>query len=134
MDYELEVFEVYGDNEQTSSKKHLKHTRKKCKQKAHNSSSEGGDNDIHRSKISVISSEFNHRPINFRQSILSVFTKLFVCEDQNKYQTTVPEKSDSPHSSRSFHKTVPSYGEFLFVKCTLFFFLNFINSSYYLYF
>ncbi|KAJ8918051.1 hypothetical protein NQ315_011507 [Exocentrus adspersus] len=104
MEYELEVFEVYDDGDQTSSKRHLKHNRKKCKQKQKTTvlNIESTDNDIHRSKTSVLSSDRRH--LSFRESILSVFSKLVVWRDQKRYQSTVPDKLDSPHSSKDFRK------------------------------
>lgn len=117
MDYELEVFEIYDENdEQPSNKKHLKHTRKKCKQKTPviNIDNIIVENDINRSKTSVKSSDCNHRPISLRHSILNVFSKLVICNKQSRrYQTTVPDKSDSPCTSRSFHRSVTSYGEYI---------------------
>lgn len=101
MDFELEVFEVYDDSEQQTSKRHLKHTRKKCKQKGSVLNLET-DNDINRSKSSVVSSD--RRPISLRESILSVFSKFKVWRDQKRYQTNVPDKLDSPHSSKDIHK------------------------------
>lgn len=114
MDYELEVFEIYDDNDQQpTNKKHLKRTRKKCKQKTPVINIENtSDNDIHKSKTSVVSDR-SHRPISFHQSILSVFSKLFACNnDQRKYQTTVPDKPDSPCTSRSLHRSATSFGEY----------------------
>ncbi|CAG9815317.1 unnamed protein product [Phaedon cochleariae] len=105
MDYELEVFEVYDDSEQQSSKRHSKHTRKKCKQKQKATvlSIEATDNDISRSKTSVVGSDRRH--LSLRESILSFFTKLVVWKDQRRYQTTIPDKIDAPHSSKDFRKT-----------------------------
>uniref|UniRef100_A0A6P7GXZ0 Uncharacterized protein LOC114343654 n=1 Tax=Diabrotica virgifera virgifera TaxID=50390 RepID=A0A6P7GXZ0_DIAVI len=104
MDYELEVFEVYDDSDQQTSKRHSKHTRKKCKQKQKASvlGLENTDNDISKSKNSVVGSDRRH--LSLRESILSVFTKLVVWRDQKRYQSTVPEKIDSPHSSKDFRK------------------------------
>ncbi|XP_072395797.1 probable phospholipid-transporting ATPase IM isoform X2 [Diabrotica undecimpunctata] len=104
MDYELEVFEVYDDSDQQTSKRHSKHTRKKCKQKQKASvlGLENTDNDISKSKNSVVGSDRRH--LSLRESILSVFTKLVVWRDQRRYQTTVPDKIDSPHSSKDFRK------------------------------
>lgn len=104
MDYELEVFEVYDDSDQQTSKRHSKHTRKKCKQKqkAVVLGLESADNDISKSKSSVVGSDRRH--LSLRESILSVFTKLVVWRDQRRYQTSVPDKIDSPHSSKDFRK------------------------------
>ncbi|XP_056638425.1 probable phospholipid-transporting ATPase IM isoform X2 [Diorhabda sublineata] len=104
MDYELEVFEVYDDSDQQTSKRHSKHTRKKCKQKqkAVVLGLENADNDISKSKSSVVGSDRRH--LSLRESILSVFTKLVVWRDQRRYQTSVPDKIDSPHSSKDFRK------------------------------
>lgn len=106
MDYELEVFEVYDDTDQPSSgKKHLKHTRKKCKHKGSLVNMDSVDNDVHRSKSSGISGDCQQRrPLGLRQSILSFFTKLVVWRDQRRYQATVPDKADSPHSSKDFRR------------------------------
>ncbi|CAH1166769.1 unnamed protein product [Phyllotreta striolata] len=104
MDYELEVFEVYDDSDQQTSKRHSKHTRKKCKQKQKTAvlGLEGGDNDLSKSKNSVLGSDRRH--LSLRESILSVFTKLVVWRDQRRYQTTVPDRIDSPHTSKDFRK------------------------------
>lgn len=104
MDYELEVFEVYDDSEQQTSRRHTKHTRKKCKQKQKAAvlSIETADNDINRSKTSVVNSDRRH--LSLCESILSVFSKLVVWKDQRRYQTTVPDKLESPHSSKDFRK------------------------------
>lgn len=116
MDYELEVFEVYDDNDQPSSKKHLKHTRKKCKQKGSIINIDSTDNDIQRSKLSVVSSDCQQRrPLSLRQSLLGVFSKLVVWRDQRRYQTTVPDKPDSPHTSKDFRKGFIPCGECLHV-------------------
>lgn len=88
MDYELEVFEVYDDNtEQNASKKHLKHTRKKCKQKKLTTSCSNNirlenENEINRSKTSVVSSSEHNRPLSITESILNVFSKIVVWRDQ----------------------------------------------------
>ncbi|GJQ74496.1 hypothetical protein Trydic_g21365 [Trypoxylus dichotomus] len=104
MDYELEVFEVYDENDQPTNRKHLKHNRKKCKQKTTVINIDNTDNDITRSKTSVVSSECQRRPLSLRQSIISVFSKLIIWRNQRRYQTTVPDKADSPHTSRDFRK------------------------------
>lgn len=110
MDYELEVFEVYDDNtEQNASKKHLKHTRKKCKQKKLTTSCSNNirlenENEINRSKTSVVSSSEHNRPLSITESILNVFSKIVVWRDQKRYQTTIPDKLDSPHTSKDFRK------------------------------
>lgn len=116
MDYELEVFEVYDDSEPQSSRRHLKHTRKKCKQKQKASviSIENTDNDIGRSKSSVVGSDRRH--LSLRESILSVFSKLVVWRDQRRYQSTVPDKIDSPHSSKDFRKGYVPCGKSVFFK------------------
>lgn len=113
MEYELEVFEVYDDSEQQSSKRHLKHTRKKCKQKQKTTvlNIESTDNDINRSKTSVVGSDRRH--LSLRESILSVFSKLVVWRGQRRYQTTVPDKLDSPHSSKDFRKGYIPCGKLL---------------------
>lgn len=113
MDYELEVFEVYDDSDQPPSKKHLKHTRKKCKQKGSLINIDSADNDVHRSKLSVVSGDCpQRRPLSLRQSLLSVFSKLVVWRDQRRYQTTVPDKVDSPHTSKDFQRGFIPCGEF----------------------
>ena len=112
MDYELEVFEVYDDGEQPSNKKHSKHTRKKCKQKGKAVLNvETNDNDLNRSKSSVLSGE--RRPLGWRESILSVFGKLVVWRNQRRYQTAVPDKADSPHSSKDTRRGYIPCGEFM---------------------
>lgn len=114
MEYELEVFEVHddGDNvESGSSKKHLKHNRKKCKHKSSIVNIGTVDSDLHRSKTSVVSSDCPRRPQSLRESILSVFSKLVVWRDQRRYQTTVPDKADSPHSSKEYYKNFYTCGE-----------------------
>lgn len=122
MDYELEVFEVYDDSDQPSNKKHLKHTRKKCKHKGSIVNLDSADNDIHRSKSSVVSGDCpQRRPLSLRQSILSFFTKLVVWRDQRRYQATVPDKADSPHSSKDFRRG--------FVPCGELYTLKVINTS-----
>lgn len=112
MDYELEVFEVYDENDQPTNRKHLKHNRKKCKQKTTVINIDNTDNDITRSKTSVVSSECQRRPLSLRQSIISVFSKLIIWRSQRRYQTTVPDKADSPHTSRDFRKGYIPCGEF----------------------
>lgn len=112
MDYELEVFEVYddGDQQQQPSKKHLKHTRKKCKQKPSVISSDSAENDVHRSKSSVIGGERNtRRTSGYRWSLFNVFSKLFVCNNQRRYQSTVPDKPDSPCTSRANQRSTGEY-------------------------
>lgn len=100
MDYELEVFEVYDDNAaENSSKKHLKHTRKKCKQKKLET-----ENELNRSKTSVVSGGDHSRPFSITESILNVFSKIVVWRDQKRYHTAIPERLDSPHSSKDFRK------------------------------
>lgn len=116
MDYELEVFEVYDDSsEQPSNKKHLKHTRKKCKHKGSIINLDKTDNDIHRSKSSVVSGDCSQRrPLSLRQSLLSFFTKLVVWRDQRRYQATIPsDRADSAaaHSSKDFRRGLVSCGE-----------------------
>nr|XP_023017891.1 probable phospholipid-transporting ATPase IM [Leptinotarsa decemlineata] len=103
MDYELEVFEVYDDSEQQSSKRHSKHTRKKCKQKQKSTvlSIESTDNDISRSKTSVVGSDRKH--LSLCESILGVFSKLF-WRNPKRYQSTVPDRNDIAHSSKDFRK------------------------------
>ncbi|KAK9754365.1 Phospholipid-translocating P-type ATPase C-terminal [Popillia japonica] len=78
--------------------------RKKCKQKTTVINIDNTDNDITRSKTSVVSSECQRRPLSLRQSIISVFSKLIIWRSQRRYQTTVPDKADSPHTSRDFRK------------------------------
>lgn len=106
MDFELEVFEIYdecGSSSETGNKKHSKHTRKKCKQKKSNINIECSDRDLSRSsKSSVLSGE--RRPISLRQSIISVFSKFVVWRDQRRYQSSVPDKIDSPHTSKDPRK------------------------------
>lgn len=121
MDYELEVFEVYDDSDQQTSKRHSKHTRKKCKQKQKAAvlGLESTDNDLSKSKSSVLGSDRRH--LSVRESILSVFTKLVVWRDQRRYQTTVPDRIDSPHTSKDFRKGYIPCGEsVLFKKSCLF--------------
>ncbi|XP_060527159.1 probable phospholipid-transporting ATPase IM isoform X2 [Cylas formicarius] len=101
MDFELEVFEIYDENEPQVSRKHPKHTRKKCKQKEP-INIELGENDIGRLKTSVSSNERRH--LSFRESVLNVFTKLVVWRGSSRYHTTVSDKPDSPHTSRDFRK------------------------------
>lgn len=115
MDFELEVFEIYDEGGGSSSethnnKKHLKHTRKKCKQKCSNVNVECSERDLSRSsKSSVLSGD--RRPISLRQSIISVFSKLVVWRDQRRYQSSVPDKIDSPHSSKDPRKGFLSNGK-----------------------
>lgn len=114
MEFELEVFEVHdeGDHPDSgTSKKHLKHTRKKCKHKSSIVNIGTTDSDIQRSKTSVVSSECQRRPQGLRESILTVFSKLVVWRDQRRYQTTVPDKADSPQSSKEYCKNFFSCGE-----------------------
>lgn len=108
MDFELEVFEIYDEGE-SANKKQLKHTRKKCKQKTSGINIDCADNDLSRSKSSVVGSD--RRPLSLRQSILSVFSKLVVWRDQQRYQTAVPDKIDSPHSSKDPRKGFVCGGE-----------------------
>lgn len=119
MEFELEVFEVNddcdnGESVSLSSKKHHKHTRKKCKHKSSLVNIGGTDNELQRSKTSVISGECQRRPQSLRESIISVFSKLVVWRDQRRYQTPLPDKIDSPHTSKEYFKTFPfCAGEFL---------------------
>lgn len=121
MEFELEVFEVHDEGEHAesvslSSKKHLKHTRKKCKHKSSIVNIGGADSELQRSKTSVVSSDCQRRPQGLRESIITVFSKLVVWRDQRRYQTTVPDKIDSPHSSKEYCKAFPcSAGESLFI-------------------
>lgn len=121
MDYELEVFEVYDDSDQSSSKKHLKHTRKKCKHKGSSIVNlDKTENDIHRSKSSVISGGdcSQRRPLSLRQSLLSFFTKLVVWRDQRRYQATIPpDRVETAHSSKDFRRGIGPYGEFSIAIC-----------------
>lgn len=109
MDYELEVFEVYEDLEPQSSKRHLKHTRKKCKQKPV-LGIENTENDIGRSKSSVVGSD--HRHLNLCETIISVLNKILVWRDQRRYQSTFPDKSELPHSSKDLRKGYVPCGKF----------------------
>ncbi|XP_017777528.1 PREDICTED: probable phospholipid-transporting ATPase IM isoform X2 [Nicrophorus vespilloides] len=91
MDYELEVFEVYedgGDHQKeqgAAGKKHLKHTRKKCKQKPGDlGEKSGGVGGGERAAISL------------RDSIVGAISKIVVWRDQRRYQTPVPDKVESP--------------------------------------
>lgn len=116
MEFELEVFELHdeGDNTESvslSSKKHLKHTRKKCKHKSSIVNIEGTDAELQRSKTSVLSNECQRRPQSLRESILTVFSKLVVWRDQRRYQTAVPDKVDSPHTSREYFKPYTCTGK-----------------------
>lgn len=117
MDYELEVFEVYDDIEPQSSKKHHKHTRKKCKQKQTVLGIDNTDNDISRSKGSVGGSD--HRHIGLCDSALSILNKILVWRDQRRYQSPFPDKSDSSLPSKNFRKGYIPCGKFIFQ--TLFF-------------
>lgn len=110
MDYELEVFEVYDDVEPQSSKRHLKHTRKKCKQKPAVLSIENTDNDISRSKSSVVSGDPRH--LSLRESTISVLNKILAWRDQRRYQSTFPNKSDLPHLSKDYRKGYIPCGKF----------------------
>lgn len=113
MEYELEVFEVYDDCEQGSNKKHKKHTRKKCKQKNTLTNIDISDNDdINRSKTSVVSSDSHRRPISLRQSIINVFSKIVIWKNQRRYHTTVPDKPDSPHTSKDARRGFIPCGKF----------------------
>lgn len=117
MEFELEVFDIHDEGENAesvslSSKKHLKHTRKKCKHKSSIVNIGGTDSELQRSKTSVISSECQRRPQGLRESIITVFSKLVVWRDQRRYQTTVSEKVDSPHTSKEYFKPFPCAGEF----------------------
>lgn len=104
MEYELEVFEVYDDCEQGSNKKQKKHTRKKCKQKSTLATSDSDNEEINRSKSSVVSNDSRRRPtITLPQSLLNVFSKIVIWKNQRKYHTTVPDKPDSPHTSKDIH-------------------------------
>ncbi|XP_066246628.1 probable phospholipid-transporting ATPase IM isoform X2 [Euwallacea similis] len=102
MDFELEIFEVYDENEPHTSKKHAKHTRKKCKQKGKSTKArtniEIGENDISRSKISVLSGDRRH--LSLGESILNVFSKLVVWRGRKSSKYRTSEKLDSPHSSK----------------------------------
>lgn len=117
MDFELEVFEVYDENEPHTSKKHGKHTRKKCKQKGKAvkvlRNVEPNDNEISRSKISVLSGDRRH--LSLRESILNVFSKLVVWRGTgSKYRSSsLKEKLDSPHSSRDYRRGFIPCGEFI---------------------
>lgn len=111
MDYELEVFEVYDDNDQPPSKKRLKHNRKKCKQKGSLINIDCTDTDVHRSKLSISSECQQRRPLSLRQSIISVFSKLVVWRDQRRYQAPVPDRVDSPHTSKDYRRGFIPCGE-----------------------
>lgn len=110
MDYELEVFEVYDDVEPKSSKKHLKHNRKKCKQKQTVLGIENTDNDISRSKGSVVGSD--HRHITFYDSTINFLNKILAWGDQRRYQSTFPDKSDASHPSKDCRKGYIPCGKF----------------------
>lgn len=112
MEYELEVFEVHDESDHVasgSSKKHLKHTRKKCKHKSSIVNIGTVDSDLQRSKTSVVSSDCQRRPQSLRESILTVFSKLVVWRDQRRYQTAVPDKVDSPHTAHTSKEYYKSY-------------------------
>lgn len=124
MEFELEVFEVHDEGDQaesvslSSSKKHLKHTRKKCKHKSSIVNISGADSELQRSKTSVVSTDCQRRPQGLRESIISVFSKLVVWRDQRRYQTTVPDKIDSPHSSKEYYKTYPGESTRILPECS----------------
>lgn len=105
MDFELEVFEIYDEG-----KSRPKHTRKKCKQKRAVGAPEWSEREPSRSsRSSVLSGD--RRPISLRQSIIGVFSKLVVWRDQRRYQTSLPDKVDSPHTSRDPRRGFLSIGE-----------------------
>lgn len=110
MDYELEVFEVYDDTEPQTSKKHHKHTRKKCKQKQGVLGIENNDNEINRSKGSLGGSD--HRHIGLCNSTINVLNKILAWRDQRRYQSPFPDKSDSSHPSKDFRKGYIPCGKF----------------------
>lgn len=114
MDFELEVFEVYDENEPHVSKKHTKHTRKKCKQKGKSTKAatniESNENDIMRSKTSVLTGDRRH--LSLRESILNVFSKLVVWRGSSKYRAPVADKLDSPHSSKDYRRSYIPCGKF----------------------
>lgn len=103
MDFELEIFEVYDENEPHTSRKHSKHTRKKCKQKGKSpkkfTNIEASENDITRSKTSVHSGDRRH--LSLGQSILNVFSKLVIWRGKKSKSA---EKLDSPHTSKDFRR------------------------------
>lgn len=122
MEYELEVFEVYDENEQSSNKKHKKHTRKKCKQKKSsltNSDTTSRIDDINRSKNSVVS-ESHEKPVTLRQSILNVFSKIVIWKNNRRYQTPVPDKADSPHTSKDTRRSFIPFGKLTIYRRLLF--------------
>lgn len=116
MDFELEVFEVYDENEPHTSKKHPKHTRKKSKQKKKSKGAaniESNENDISKSRTSVLSSD--RRQFSLKESILNVFSKLVVWKKSSKYQAAVPDSLDSPHTSRDYRRGFIPYGKLSFL-------------------
>lgn len=100
---------MYDEGEQPSNRKH---TRKKCRQKGKlNVVLDGeGVGAAAGSKNSVLSNE--RRPLNWRQSILSVFGKLVVWRNQRHYQSAVPDRAaDIPHSSKDYRRGYIPCGE-----------------------
>lgn len=115
MDFELEIFEVYDENEPHTSRKHSKHTRKKCKQKGKSpkkfTNIEASENDITRSKTSVHSGDRRH--LSLGQSILNVFSKLVIWRGKKSKSA---EKLDSPHTSKDFRRGYIPCGKLIWLK------------------
>lgn len=119
MDYELEVFDVYDEDDQ-STKRQQRHTgtRKKSKQKLKYDKSvlnpESREQELSRSRSG---GQYERIPRgDWRKSILNFFGKLVIWRTQRRYQTTVPDKVESPHCSRDYRRGyyVPC-GEFFFI-------------------
>ncbi|XP_050303253.1 probable phospholipid-transporting ATPase IM isoform X2 [Anthonomus grandis grandis] len=109
MDFELEVFEVYDENEPQASKKHPKHTRKKCKQKGKSKASSSieidcTESEITQSKTKVLHSDPRTIHRSLRDSIVNVFSKLVIWRGSSRYRATGKEKLDSPLSSRDYRR------------------------------
>ncbi|XP_044762025.1 probable phospholipid-transporting ATPase IM isoform X2 [Coccinella septempunctata] len=99
MDYELEVFEVYDENEHPSNRKH---TRKKCKQKTEKSvlQSEHPSNSIDRPSNASSSSSRQTRTWNLSESIFSVFSKLLRRNGTHKSNVS----DQGAHCSKDFRR------------------------------
>ncbi|XP_018319213.1 probable phospholipid-transporting ATPase IM isoform X3 [Agrilus planipennis] len=102
MEYELEVFEVYDDNEAPATKKKTKFTRKKCKQKSKSTSLniDNSDIDISTRSRTHTNNESRNRALSLRQSLLNICSKLVIWKNQRRYHSTIPDKIDSPHTSK----------------------------------
>ncbi|KAL3278639.1 hypothetical protein HHI36_016178 [Cryptolaemus montrouzieri] len=98
MDYELEVFEVYDENEKPINRKH---TRKKSKQKSEKRVMQS-DHPIHSIESNISSSSRERSTWNIRESIFNLFSKLFW--RNRRYQNSASDRADFSHSSKDFRR------------------------------